>query len=283
MLAESVNVEINRELLSSAYLLAIMTGVVVLLLWFSLRRASDVGIVGVGLLLSLLWMQGLIGWAMIFGQKFALEIIFRSQFSNLLPILVLALGIDDSLHALHRYKEERRAGMSPKQAAHTSIRRVGRAILLTSSTTIMAFMANMTSSIAALRSFGIEAGLGVLSAFILTGLWVPLVRLDLDLWMESRGKLREEREGLVHMIPESWLASVTTGSARLAPLVAALAILLTLIASPLMLSLEGDFQVEDFLEADSDLAVGIGLVNERFSDEGEPGFILVEGDRKSVV
>jgi len=45
-----------------------------------------------------------------------------------------------------------------------------------------------------------------------------------------------------------------------------------------MLSLEGDFQVEDFIESESDLAVGIGLVNERFSDEGEPGFILVEGD-----
>jgi len=278
MLAESINVEINRELLSSAYLLAIMAVVVVLLLWFSLRRASDVGIVGMGLILSLIWMQGLIGWAMIFGQKFELDIIFRSQFSNLLPILILALGIDDSLHALHRYKEERRGGMSPKQAAHTSIRRVGRAILLTSSTTIMAFMANLTSNIAALRSFGIEAGLGVLSAFILTGLWVPLVRLDLDRWMESRGKLQGEREGIVHMIPESWLAFVTTGSARLGPFVVALAILITLIASPLMLSLEGDFQVEDFLEADSDLAVGIGLVNERFSDEGEPGFILIEGD-----
>ena len=37
-----------------------------------------------------------------------------------------------------------------------------------------------------------------------------------------------------------------------------------------MLSLEGDFQVEDFVEADSDLAVGVGMINDRFSDEGEP-------------
>ena len=40
--------------------------------------------------------------------QYGFEIIFRSQFSNLLPILILALGIDDSLHALHRYKEERK-------------------------------------------------------------------------------------------------------------------------------------------------------------------------------
>ena len=278
MLAEGGNVEVNRELLSSAYLIAIMAVVVTILLWLSLRRASDVAIVAVGLVLSLLWMQGLIGWAIILGQRYGMEVIFRSQFSNLLPILVLALGIDDSLHVLHRYKEERREGASPEQAVHTSISRVGRAILLTSTTTIVAFMANMTSNIAALRSFGIEAGLGVLSAFILTGLWVPLVRYDFDLWMESRGKLQEEKEGLVHMVPQSWLAGVTTTSARHAPVVAALTILITAMAVPMMFSLEGDFQVEDFIESESDLALGIGLINERFSDEGEPGFILVEGD-----
>jgi hypothetical protein len=150
--------------------------------------------------------------------------------------------------------------------------------MLTSTTTIVAFMANMTSNIAALRSFGIEAGLGVLSAFVLTGLWVPLVRYDFDQWMESRGKLQEEKEGLVHMIPKTWLAAVTTNSARYAPVVAVLTILITAMAVPMMLSLEGDFQVEDFIEGESDLAVGISLVNERFSDEGEPGFILVEGD-----
>ena len=63
-----------------------------------------------------------------------------------------------------------------------------------------------------------------------------------------------------------------------APAVAALAILITAMAVPMMLSLEGDFQVEDFIESESDLAVGIALVNERFSDEGEPGYILLEGE-----
>ena len=161
MLAEGVNVEINRELLSSIYLVGIMALVVTLLLWLSLRRVSDVAIVAVGLTLSLLWMQGFIGWAIILGQKIGFEVIFRSQFSNLLPILVLALGIDDSLHALHRYKEERRNGATPEEASHISVTRVGRAIMLTSTTTIVAFLANLTSDIAALRSFGIEAGFGV--------------------------------------------------------------------------------------------------------------------------
>ena len=191
LLGEGPNVEVNRELLSSAYLIIMMIIIVVFLLWFNLRRVSDVMIVGVGLTLALLWMQGLIGWSMILGKKIGFEIIFRSQFSNLLPILILALGIDDSLHALHRYKEERRNGKNPEKSAEISVKKVGKAILLTSMTTIVAFLANLTSGIAALRSFGIEAGFGVGAAFILTGLWVPLVRLDVDLWLQKRNRLKE--------------------------------------------------------------------------------------------
>ena len=278
MFAESINVEINRELLSSAYLIVLMSIAVLVLLWVNLRRLSDVAIVATSLAVSMFWMYGLIGWAIILGNRTGFEVIFRSQFSNLLPILILALEIDDSLHSLHRYKEERRNGRNPEQAAHTSISKVGLAIMLTSVTTIVAFMANMTSSIAALRSFGIEAGLGVMCAFFLTGLWVPLLRLDGDQWLDSKNRLHEERVDVVYMVPKSWLSKVTTGSARLSPLVLITALLITAIATPIMLSLEGDFQVEDFIEEESDLAMGVGLINERFSDEGEPAFILIEGN-----
>ncbi|MFL2975389.1 MAG: RND family transporter [Candidatus Thalassarchaeaceae archaeon] len=278
MFAESINVEINRELISSAILILLMVFSILILLWASLRRVSDVGIVATSLALSLVWMYGLIGWAIIIGKWSGNEIIFRSQFSNLLPILILALEIDDSLHSLHRYKEERRSGANSEQAVRKAISKVGLAIMLTSVTTIVAFMANMTSSIAALRSFGIEAGIGVFCAFFLTGLWVPLARLDIDLWLESRGRLDEERKDIIHMIPSSWLSFVSTQAARFAPAIVIVSLLITALATPIMLSLEGDFQVEDFIEADSDLAVGVGLINERFSDEGEPAYILIEGN-----
>ena len=217
MFAEAINVEINRELLSSAHLLLLMGVAIMILLWASLRRVSDVAIVGTSLALSLVWMYGLIGWAIVLGKATGYEFIFRSQFSNLLPILILALEIDDSLHSLHRYKEERRGGASSEQAVHKAISKVGLAIMLTSVTTIVAFMANMTSSIAALRSFGIEAGIGVFCAFFLTGLWVPLTRLDIDNWLESKGRLDEEPLDVVHMIPSSWLSNLcllyTSGAA----------------------------------------------------------------------
>ena len=278
MFAEGINVEINRELLSSAYLLVAMSVIVVFLLWINLRRISDVAIVSTSLVVSLIWMYGLIGWAMIFGQRTGFEFIFRSQFSNLLPILILALEIDDSLHSLHRYKEERRGGRTIEESCRTSISKVGLAVMLTSVTTIVAFSANLTSSIAALRSFGIEAGLGVMCAFFLTGLWVPLTRMDVDEWLDSKGRLIEEDPDKIHMVPKAWLSSITTKSFKAFPLVIITVLLVTVYAVPLMTSLEGDFQVEDFVEEESDLAVGVGLINQRFSDEGEPAYILVEGN-----
>ena len=278
LVGEGINVEVNRELQESMFLLAGMVLCVLVLLYFSLRRVSDVVIVGTTLGFSLLWMQGLIGWFILLGEQLDVTIISRSQFSNLLPILILALGIDDSLHALHRYKEERRNGMSCHAAAHVSLSRVGRAIMLTSFTTMAAFAANLTSSIAALRSFGIEAALGVFAAFVLTGLWAPVLRHDFDTFLKQRGRLQMERHGQLHMVREHWLARIAGGSAHAAPAVLLLALIITAFATPEMLSLEGDFKVEDFLDEESDFAEGVFLVNTRFSDEGEPAAIVIEGD-----
>ena len=149
--------------------------------------------------------------------------------------------------------------------------------MLTSLTTIVAFLANLSSNIAALRSFGVEAGLGVFSAFVLTGLWVPLLRLDYDRHLDRRGKLIEEKKDLVHLVPSKWLSNTTSFSFEKAPLVAGITLILTLMALSPMAALEGDFQIDDFLDPESDFARGVNLASERFAD-GEPGYILVEGD-----
>lgn len=280
MIGVGVNVEITREVQSSVNLLILMGLAIIVLLWFSLRRVSDVLIVCTALGGALLWMQGLIGHVSLLGEGIGIDIISRSQFSNLLPILVLALGIDDSLHALHRYKEERKNGSTPFEAAEVTVAKVGRAIMLTSLTTMAAFASNLFSDIAALRSFGIEAALGVFAAFVLTGIWAPLLRLSFDLWLEKRGKLKPEKSEQLHLVPSSWLIFITTGVAKARPkvIILILAIMVTIPAAIGMAGLEGDFKVEDFLDESADMAVGVNIINERFSDEGEPGAVLIEGD-----
>ncbi|MBL6733056.1 MAG: MMPL family transporter [Candidatus Poseidonia sp.] len=279
LLGQGVNVEVNRELQSSAGLIALMGLAIVVLLFFSLRRWSDVVIVMFALGAALLWMQGLIGHFANLTGWLGLSLIARSQFSNLLPILVLALGIDDSLHALHRYKEERANGKSSHEAGHITLARVGRAITLTSITTMAAFAANLFSDIAALRSFGIEAALGILAAFLLTGLWAPLLRVSADDWLDARAAKRNHKE-VKSLVNPAWLRSVTHGSGqrRTSTVITLIAVLLTVPAAVGMAQLEGDFAVEDFLDERSDFAVGVDELSKRFADEGEPANLLILGD-----
>ena len=280
LVGQGVNVEVNRELQESGGLILLMGLVIAGLLFISLRRWSDVLIVLFSLGAALLWMQGLIGHFAAFTQMFGWTIIARSQFSNLLPILVLALGIDDSLHALHRYKEERKNGRSAESAATITLKRVGRAIMLTSLTTMAAFAANLFSDIAALRSFGIEAALGIFAAFLLTGIWAPLIRLSLDEWLEKRGIDTSTANSRNNKPTEKALRLIASGSGvrKNAVVIAFLALLVTIPAAVGMNNLEGDFAVEDFLDESSDFAYGVNEITVRFADEGEPAVLLIEGD-----
>lgn len=279
IVGQAVNVEVNRELQNSAGLVLGMGIVIVVLLYASLRRWSDVAIVSICLGGALMWMQGLIGHAASLFAWMGIDIISRSQFSNLLPILVLALGIDDSLHALHRYKEERGKGNSAEDSGIVTVSRVGKAILLTSITTMAAFAANLFSDVAALRSFGIEAALGVFSALVLTGIWAPLIRVSFDEWLEKRGK-PVGAEVHNRILKEDTLRkiAINSGTGKRPLYIGIICLILTIPAAWGMVNLEGDFAVEDFLEADSDFAFGVAMVTERFSDEGEPAMLLIEGD-----
>jgi len=279
LVGQAVNVEVNRELQNSGGLIFAMGAIIIVLLYASLRRWSDVAIVTMALGGALMWMQGMIGHAASLFSWFGIDLISRSQFSNLLPILVLALGIDDSLHALHRYKEERNLGKTATEAGTITVNRVGRAIMLTSLTTMAAFSANLFSDVAALRSFGIEAALGVLAAFLLTGIWAPLVRISFDEWLEKRGKNTTPKTNH-RFVNKDRLQSVAiqSGTGNRPIIIASLCLILTIPAAWGMVQLEGDFAVDDFLDEDSDFALGVGIVNERFSDEGEPAMLYIEGD-----
>ena len=275
----AVNVEVNRELQNSGGLILAMGAVIIVLLYASLRRWSDVAIVTMALGGALLWMQGMIGHAASLFAWFGIDLISRSQFSNLLPILVLALGIDDSLHALHRYKEERNLGKSTTEAGTITVTRVGRAIMLTSLTTMAAFSANLFSDVAALRSFGIEAALGVLAAFLLTGIWAPLVRISFDEWLEKRGKNTSPNANHYFVNKERLQKiAIKSGTGKRPIIIGCICLILALPAAWGMVQLEGDFQVDDFLDDESDFALGVGIVTDRFSDEGEPAMLYIEGD-----
>ena len=76
----------------------------------------------------------------------------KYNYMNLIAVpIILGIGIDDGVHALHRFREERGAGI---ERIERSYRHVGRAILLTSLTTMIGFGSLTFYEMRGMASFG---------------------------------------------------------------------------------------------------------------------------------
>ncbi|MCB9554866.1 MAG: MMPL family transporter [Deltaproteobacteria bacterium] len=104
--------------------------------------------------------------------------------TNLLPLLVMVYGVADAVHMLGRAHEEMRAGRTREQAISATVRHLGVACFLTSATTAIGFGSLQAASMEVLRRFGFFAAAGVLMAYLLTIVVVPLgisvLRVDPD-------------------------------------------------------------------------------------------------------
>jgi hypothetical protein len=95
----------------------------------------------------------------------------KYNFMNFMAIpVILGIGIDDGVHALHRFQEDISAGAD---RVYNSFRFVGRAILLTTLTTMIGFGSLGFMPHVAMASFGIVLMIGVGACFITTILFLP--------------------------------------------------------------------------------------------------------------
>lgn len=83
-------------------------------------------------------------------------------------LLIIGIGIDDGVHILHHYK----MGVRKLEYLFSS---VGRAILLTTLTTVCGFGSLIFSSYRGIASLGAALSIGVLYAFIMTIVVLPIV------------------------------------------------------------------------------------------------------------
>jgi len=86
--------------------------------------------------------------------------------SALYPVLMLIVGTSDVIHIMTKYLDELKKGKLQNDAIWVTIKEVGLATLLTSVTTAVGFLTLMSSRIYPIRDFGINAGVGVIIAYI---------------------------------------------------------------------------------------------------------------------
>ena len=108
----------------------------------------------------------LVGGMAIFGEN--LNIL-----NNIIPTLVIIIGISNSIHIINRYRDNIGNGKPQFFAASDSMQTMLLACFLTSATTAIGFASLAVSKTEILRRFGWTAGAGVMIAYLATIFLVP--------------------------------------------------------------------------------------------------------------
>ncbi|CAM3477686.1 efflux RND transporter permease subunit [Zobellia roscoffensis] len=82
------------------------------------------------------------------------------------PILMLIVGTSDVIHIVDDYLIKLKTGLPKEKALWSTLKEVGTSTLLTSATTAIGFASLLTSKSSSISDFGLNAAIGVLTAFV---------------------------------------------------------------------------------------------------------------------
>jgi uncharacterized protein len=275
VLAADVNEEIEADL---GRLLGLAFLLIILILIAIFRRPVDVVAALLGLVFTIIWMQGI---ATLLGPGFLGWTGGMSEMSMAIPILLVGLGVDYSIHLTMRYREERGSGATPTGAVTGAIGAVGAALALATITTVVGFLTNVTNPLPPLRDFGVFAAVGVASAFLIMTTFVPATRLVVDRWLQRRDRLPDATERGDHRP-----SLLGRGAALFAPaathhpwVVLTAAGVLTVVGAVSATNLSTEFSQTEFFPEGSPALATIELVDDAFGgDLTETTQVLVTGD-----
>ena len=278
---EGIEDALERDL---PVLLSVSLLLVVLVLAWLFRSVIDVGVGLIGLLASILWMTGAaallgpggLGWTGPFNQV-----------SIAVPVLLVGLGIDYSVHLTTRYREQRGRLDTAVTAARVSLSTVGVALVLATVASVAGFLANAVTPLAPIRDFGIFAALGIVAAFLILSTSVPAARVLVDRRADRRHAeveaaaepIDRDRAAVQDRPPPRWATpAIAIATRRPGPVLAVTAVLLvgaTVAAS----GLSTEFDERDFLPEGEPILATIDRLDALFGgDVSERTFLEVSGD-----
>ena len=118
-----------------------------------------------------------------------------SHSTEMLPILIMAIGIADSIHILTHYYQRAKLYSDAKELVKNVVHDLYSPVIMTSLTTMAGFIALNTSHMESLEELGLFSAFGVLSALIWSLSFVPAVLSLLKIkagknWRTDKGMLR---------------------------------------------------------------------------------------------
>ncbi|MGI9610306.1 MAG: efflux RND transporter permease subunit, partial [Acidimicrobiia bacterium] len=246
--------------------------------WKSIRRSlADMSVTMLVIIMSITWMNGV---GVLLGPKYLDLIGDFSEILQIIPILLIGLGVDYAIHMTSRYREELGEGKEVAEAASRATRTVGIALVLATVTTSVGFLTNIVNPITAIADFGILAAVGISAAFVLMLTVVPSLRVILDRRAEAAGTLGTEAFGHQgeRLLPKLMGAtSVLAEKMPAATLVVALVLGMGGVYGYTELNTE--FSFTDFLPEDAPALETFNTITDKFGGGfGEETEVIVEGD-----
>lgn len=131
---------------------------ILIFLYISYRRFWGLWMPTIIVLLTVLWTVGLMAYT-----SKPIDLI-----SNVIPTMLLVIGISNIIHLLSRILDHMREGLGKSNSLKLSIKEVGIATLFTSVTTAIGFMSLTTSNVQPVIDMGIYTSVGLGFSFFLT-------------------------------------------------------------------------------------------------------------------
>ena len=283
ILSDQLQTESQEEM---PRLLGVSLLLIVGILAFQYRSASDVALGFAGLIVTITWM---FGFGVLLGPDFLGVVGPFTQISTVVPVLLVGLGIDYAIHLNSRYREEQNHGVPPERASATAVRAVGGALVLATVTTVVGFLTNVVSPLPPMADFGIFTAVGVLSAFIVMALLIPSARHVLDARPRGQAKVERRREKAAAKEAAGGKASASGLSAVMGRTAAfaehipritlAVAAVVTVASGVAATQIETSFSQDDFIPADSEPGIVLDKVDQLFGgDLTEETYVIVDGD-----
>lgn len=261
----AIDTEINDEVNQTMPLIGVSFVLMAIILGLFFRDWRDVLAASSGLGLLMGWMVGTQAWL---GYP-------QTQVSSMLPILLLALGVDFSFHGLARWRAIAHAGGGDEEvrlaAAWTSIRELSPALGLATITTMIAFGTASFSPIQDLAEWGRLAAIFIPQAYLLLGIFTVVLRSG------NAVHSGEIQKGFADQMRKLGAVQVRK------PIPFLIALLLLTGSAVAIGQPNSDFEVHDYLDGNSRMVQSLDSSILAFdeSDKGEPGFILVQAGDSS--
>ncbi len=143
--------------------IAVALGVLALFFWITVRQPV-LSVIAVGPIVLVL--------ISVLGTMALLDIPY-SLVTSIITALSVGIGVDYTIHVIHRYREEYARGRDPEQAAIRTLATTGSALLGSALTTALGLGALIASPLLASQQFAIAASITILYSLLVSILLVP--------------------------------------------------------------------------------------------------------------